>query len=96
MARIFRPSILYAVRVSWIYFPRCLTSSQESIYNNIKENEIVMPEEHRGQLGFEYAWKELLRRARTTGEKKDSFLPDIIIADPRFFSDPPRDRVLGL
>jgi brefeldin A-resistance guanine nucleotide exchange factor 1 len=28
-----------------------------------------MPEEHRGQLGFEYAWKELLRRARTTGEQ---------------------------
>ena len=26
-----------------------------------------MPEEHTGQLGFEYAWKELLTRARQAG-----------------------------
>ena len=26
-----------------------------------------MPEEHTGQLGFEYAWKELLARARKAG-----------------------------
>jgi hypothetical protein len=27
-----------------------------------------MPEEHTGQLGFEYAWKELLARSRQSGE----------------------------
>ena len=27
-----------------------------------------MPEEHTGQLGFEYAWKELLARTRHAGE----------------------------
>lgn len=27
-----------------------------------------MPEEHTGQLGFEYAWKELLARTRNAGE----------------------------
>ena len=27
-----------------------------------------MPEEHTGQLGFEYAWKELLARSRQTGK----------------------------
>lgn len=27
-----------------------------------------MPEEHVGQLGFDYAWKELLVRARATSE----------------------------
>ena len=26
-----------------------------------------MPEEHIGQLGFEYAWKELFARSRQTG-----------------------------
>ena len=26
-----------------------------------------MPEEHTGQLGFEYAWKELLARTRQAG-----------------------------
>ena len=32
-----------------------------------------MPEEHTGQLGFEYAWKELLARSRQAG-KTDFFL----------------------
>lgn len=36
-----------------------------AIYESIRKREIVMPEEHAGQLGFEYAWKELLRRSRT-------------------------------
>ncbi|KAF8894409.1 Sec7-like domain is implicated in guanine nucleotide exchange function [Infundibulicybe gibba] len=35
-----------------------------NIYDSIRKREIVMPEEHTGQLGFEYAWKELLTRAR--------------------------------
>lgn len=26
-----------------------------------------MPEEHTGQLGFEYAWKELLQRSKRAG-----------------------------
>lgn len=26
-----------------------------------------MPEEHTGQLGFEYAWKELLTRSKQAG-----------------------------
>lgn len=28
-----------------------------------------MPQEHVGQLGFEFAWKELLHRARTAGKR---------------------------
>lgn len=27
-----------------------------------------MPEEHTGQLGFDYAWKELLLRSKTAGK----------------------------
>lgn len=41
--------------------------AQKAIYDGIRKREIVMPEEHVGQLGFEYAWGELLRRARTSG-----------------------------
>lgn len=37
-----------------------------AIYENIRKREIVMPEEHLGQLGFDYAWKELLRRSCTS------------------------------
>ncbi|KAI6151004.1 hypothetical protein BKA82DRAFT_4328972 [Pisolithus tinctorius] len=39
----------------------------QSIYDSIRKREIIMPEEHTGQLGFEYAWKELLVRSRQSG-----------------------------
>ncbi|KAG1879363.1 hypothetical protein C8R48DRAFT_588959 [Suillus tomentosus] len=39
----------------------------QSVYDSIRKREIVMPEEHTGQLGFEYAWKELLTRSRQSG-----------------------------
>lgn len=44
-----------------------LTSKQQNIYDSIRKREIIMPEEHTGQLGFEYAWKELLTRSRRSG-----------------------------
>ena len=34
-----------------------------------------MPEEHTGQLGFEYAWKELLLRARQSGMTQNHTWP---------------------
>ncbi|KAF9532355.1 Sec7-domain-containing protein [Crepidotus variabilis] len=40
----------------------------QTIYDSIRKREIVMPEEHIGQLGFEYAWKELLARSRQSGK----------------------------
>ncbi|KAF5386877.1 hypothetical protein D9615_001681 [Tricholomella constricta] len=40
----------------------------QNIYDSIRKREIVMPEEHTGQLGFEYAWKELLARSRQAGD----------------------------
>ena len=45
-----------------------LTQHQQNIYDSIRKREIVMPEEHTGQLGFEYAWKELLARSRQSGK----------------------------
>ncbi|KIK98831.1 hypothetical protein PAXRUDRAFT_823441 [Paxillus rubicundulus Ve08.2h10] len=39
----------------------------QNIHDSIRKREIVMPEEHTGQLGFEYAWKELLARSRLSG-----------------------------
>ncbi|THH10280.1 hypothetical protein EW145_g1429 [Phellinidium pouzarii] len=35
-----------------------------NVYESIRKREIVMPEEHIGQVGFGYAWKELLTRTR--------------------------------
>jgi len=40
---------------------------QQTIYDQIRNREIVMPEEHTGQVGFEYAWKELLARSKQAG-----------------------------
>jgi len=40
---------------------------QQTIYDQIRKREIVMPEEHTGQVGFEYAWKELLARSKQAG-----------------------------
>jgi brefeldin A-resistance guanine nucleotide exchange factor 1 len=40
----------------------------QAVYDSIRKQEIVMPEEHTGQLGFEFAWKELLVRSRQSGE----------------------------
>ncbi|KAF8636714.1 hypothetical protein AX17_003517 [Amanita inopinata Kibby_2008] len=40
----------------------------QNIYDSIRKCEIIMPEEHTGQFGFEYAWKELLARSRQAGE----------------------------
>ncbi|KZV62609.1 Sec7-like domain is implicated in guanine nucleotide exchange function [Peniophora sp. CONT] len=39
-----------------------------AVYESIRKREIVLPEEHAGQLGFEFAWKELLMRSRKAGE----------------------------
>ncbi|CDS10527.1 hypothetical protein LRAMOSA03202 [Lichtheimia ramosa] len=38
-----------------------------AIYETIRHDEIVMPEEHEGRLGFNYAWKQLLHRADSCG-----------------------------
>jgi len=43
---------------------------QQTIYDQIRKREIVMPEEHTGQVGFEYAWKELLARSKQAGTSK--------------------------
>lgn len=49
----------------------------QDIYDSIRKREIVMPEEHTGQVGFEYAWKELLMRSKHAGRlhKFRSFQP---------------------
>lgn len=46
----------------------------EGIHESIKKREIILPEEHAGQHGFEYAWKTLMQRSRTSGESQSSLL----------------------
>lgn len=39
-----------------------------SIYDSIKNNEIILPDEHDNQHGFDYAWRELLVKTESSGE----------------------------
>jgi brefeldin A-resistance guanine nucleotide exchange factor 1 len=38
------------------------------IHESLKKKEIILPEEHSGSAGFEYAWKSLMQRTRSAGE----------------------------
>ncbi|EJT53226.1 golgi family-specific brefeldin a-resistance guanine nucleotide exchange factor 1 [Trichosporon asahii var. asahii CBS 2479] len=38
-----------------------------AIHDSIRKREIILPEEHAGQHGFDYAWKTLMQRSRTSG-----------------------------
>lgn len=38
-----------------------------AIHESIRKREIILPEEHAGQHGFDYAWKTLMQRSRTAG-----------------------------
>lgn len=42
-----------------------------AIHESIKRREIILPEEHAGQHGFDYAWKSLMQRSRTAGESAE-------------------------
>ena len=37
------------------------------IYDSIKTNEIILPDEHNNKQSFDYAWEDLLLKARTAG-----------------------------
>jgi golgi-specific brefeldin A-resistance guanine nucleotide exchange factor 1 len=39
----------------------------QAIYNSIKQNEIILPDEHDNQHAFDYAWKELLMKTGSVG-----------------------------
>ena len=40
----------------------------QEIFDSIKENEIILPDEHENKHAFDYAWKELLLKSSTAGE----------------------------
>ncbi len=39
----------------------------QEIYDSIKTNEIILPDEHNNKQAFDYAWEELLLKARDSG-----------------------------
>ncbi|MCJ1417746.1 GDP/GTP exchange factor for ARF [Xylographa parallela] len=49
----------------------------QDIYDSIKNNEIILPDEHDNKHAFDYAWKELLLKTDTAG--------DLVIFDTNIF-----------
>jgi brefeldin A-resistance guanine nucleotide exchange factor 1 len=49
----------------------------QDIYDSIKSNEIILPDEHDNKHAFDYAWKELLLKTESSG--------DLIICDTNIF-----------
>lgn len=40
----------------------------QEIYDSIKQNEIILPDEHENKHAFDYAWRELLLKTSSAGE----------------------------
>jgi brefeldin A-resistance guanine nucleotide exchange factor 1 len=49
----------------------------EGIYNSIKQNEIILPDEHENKHAFDFAWKELLMKTPAAG--------DLVICDTNIY-----------
>ncbi|RDW80746.1 Sec7 [Coleophoma crateriformis] len=49
----------------------------QSIFDNIKSNEIILPDEHENKNAFDYAWKELLLKTESAG--------NLVICDTNIF-----------
>ena len=55
----------------------------QDIYDSIKSNEIILPDEHNNKQSFDYAWEELLIKTRTSSPL---IMCDTNIFDPDMFS----------
>jgi brefeldin A-resistance guanine nucleotide exchange factor 1 len=55
----------------------------QAIYDSIKSNEIILPDEHDNKHAFDYAWRELLLRTESAG---DLIICDTNIYDADMFS----------
>lgn len=55
------------------------------IHDSLRKREIILPEEHGGQSGFDYAWKTLMAKSRNAGECR----PERAKADGRSHVDVP-------
>ena len=81
------PNVKSANRMSYTDFARNLRGVNggqdfapeylQAIYDSIKSNEIILPDEHDNKHAFDYAWKELLLKTESAG--------DLVICDTNIF-----------
>ncbi|KAI9675163.1 MAG: GDP/GTP exchange factor for ARF [Trizodia sp. TS-e1964] len=72
------PNVKSQNRMSYLDFARNLRGVNggndfapeylQEIYDSIKSNEIILPDEHENKVAFDYAWKELLLKTESAGD----------------------------
>jgi len=73
----YNPNLKSAARMSYAQFANNLRGVNnkedfapeylQAIYDSIKANEIILPDEHDNKHAFDYAWKELLLKTESSG-----------------------------
>ncbi|CAG8270358.1 unnamed protein product [Penicillium olsonii] len=74
----YNPNVKPQNRMSFISFARNLRGVNgggdfaeeflQEIYDSIKSNEIILPDEHENKHAFDYAWKEMLLKSSSTSD----------------------------
>ena len=75
---LYNPNMKAAAKMSFPAFARNLRGVNsggdfpeevlQEIYDSIKENEIILPDEHENKHAFDFAWKELLLKSSSAGD----------------------------
>jgi brefeldin A-resistance guanine nucleotide exchange factor 1 len=89
----YNPNLKSSARMTYTDFARNLrgvnagadfaTEYLQGIFDSIKANEIILPDEHDNKFAFDYAWKELLLKTESAG---DLVLCDTNIYDADMFA----------
>lgn len=90
---LYNPNVKNADRMTCVDFARNLRGVNggedfdqeelQSIYDSIKQNEIILPDEHENKHAFDFAWRELLMKTSAAG---DLVICDTNIYDSEMFS----------
>ncbi|KUL90825.1 hypothetical protein ZTR_00895 [Talaromyces verruculosus] len=90
---LYNPNVKNADRMTCVDFSRNLRGVNggkdfdqdelQSIYDSIKQNEIILPDEHENKHAFDFAWREMLMKTPAAG---DLVICDTNIYDAEMFS----------
>ncbi|EEA28296.1 guanine nucleotide exchange factor (Gea2), putative [Talaromyces marneffei ATCC 18224] len=90
---LYNPNVKNADRMTCVDFARNLRGVNggkdfdqdelQSIYDSIKQNEIILPDEHENKHAFDFAWREMLMKTPAAG---DFVICDTNIYDAEMFS----------
>ncbi|OKL56153.1 hypothetical protein UA08_08477 [Talaromyces atroroseus] len=84
---LYNPNVKSSNRMTYVDFARNLRGVNggndfdpdylQSIYDSVKQNEIILPDEHENKHAFDFAWRELLMKTPAAG--------DLVICDTNIY-----------